>query len=120
MRHVPIAIRRAFSRIGARLTGTFADTPYVFFAVVIGVALVFRLGVDVLRSSTTPPPEVPVFASTEASATPPAPVKRDIAPADDAPASASTSANGGKAAAPLPGRAPARPRGHGRRSPHGG
>jgi hypothetical protein len=117
VRHVPLAIRRAIGMMGWRLRDTFAGTPYVFFAVVIGVAVFFRLGIGVLRSSTTPEPEVPVFASTEPAPT--AAAKNDIAPANDAPAPAVTSTTA-KPGSPAPARGTPRPRGHGRRGPHGG
>jgi hypothetical protein len=114
-----MAIRRAIGMMGWRLCETFAGTPYVFFAVVIGVAVFFRLGIGVLKSSATPEPEVPVFASTEAA--PSASAKKDIAPANDSPAPGVTGAATAKpGSGPAPARATPRPRGHGRRPAHGG
>lgn len=104
--------------MGLRVRDTFAGTPYLFFGVVLGVAVLFRLGIGVLKSSTTPEPEVPVFASTEPATS--APGKNDIAPANDAPAPALTATATSKPGGPGPARNAPRPRGHGRRSPHGG
>lgn len=104
--------------MGWRVRDMFAGTPYLFFAVVIGVAVFFRLGIGVLRANTTPEPEVPVFASTEPA--PAASAKNDIAPANDAPSPAVTSTTTAKPGAPAPARGTPRPRGHGRRTPHGG
>ena len=55
----PAAIRRAFQIMKARALGVFADTPVVFLAVVIGVAVVFRLGVGVVREAKAPPVDAP-------------------------------------------------------------
>lgn len=38
----------------ARLAAVFADTPLLFFAVVIGVALAFRVGVGLARAEADP------------------------------------------------------------------
>ena len=114
--------------MGGRVRNTFADTPYLFFVVVIGVALTFRLGIGALRSSSTAEPEAPVFASTEAATAPSARSGNAIAPANDSPtAGSSPSTNAGTnavtntaAGGPSPARTTPRPRGHGRRTPHGG
>lgn len=84
----PPAAARALSRTFARLKGVFSDTPILFFAVVVGVALTFRVAVGWARS--TPPAEVqaPHFTTTpradapnaEEGATPPAAAPRDSAP----------------------------------------
>jgi hypothetical protein len=60
---LPAAIRRAFQIMKVRVLGVFAETPVLFFGVVIGVAVVFRLGVGVVREARTPPVVVPTFAT---------------------------------------------------------
>jgi hypothetical protein len=60
---LPAAIRRAFQIMRARIVAVFADTPFVFFAVVIGVALTFRIGVGVVRDANAPPVVAPTFAT---------------------------------------------------------
>ena len=46
-----------------RLLAVFADTPLVFFAVVIGVALTFRVAVGAVRDAAIPEPVAPTFAT---------------------------------------------------------
>jgi hypothetical protein len=60
---LPAAIRRAFQIMKVRVLGVFAETPVLFFGVVIGVAVVFRLGVGVVREARIPPVVVPTFAT---------------------------------------------------------
>ena len=60
---LPSAIRRAFQIMKARAFGVFAETPVTFFAVVIGLAVVFRLGVGVVREAKTPPVVAPTFVT---------------------------------------------------------
>ena len=45
-----------------------ADAPIVFFAVVIGVALTFRVAVGAVRDAAQPEPVAPTFATTGSSA----------------------------------------------------
>lgn len=46
-----------------RFLAVFADAPIVFFAVVIGVALTFRIAVGAVRDAAHPEPAAPTFAS---------------------------------------------------------
>ena len=46
-----------------RAFAVFADTPILFFAVVIGVALTFRITVGVVRDARAVPVVVPTFAT---------------------------------------------------------
>ena len=47
----------------ARAFAVFADAPILFFAVVIGVALTFRVAVGVVRDAKTPPVVAPTFVT---------------------------------------------------------
>jgi len=49
-----------------RVRAVFADAPIVFFAVVIGVALTFRVAVGAVRDAAHPEPVAPTFATTGA------------------------------------------------------
>ena len=60
---LPASIRRAFQMMKTRLVAVFADTPLLFFAVVIGVALTFRITVGVVRDARAVPVVVPTFAT---------------------------------------------------------
>lgn len=62
-RLLPASILRAFRLMGARFVAVFADTPVFFFAVVIGVALVFRVGISAVREASTPPVVAPTFVT---------------------------------------------------------
>jgi hypothetical protein len=104
--------------MGAKFLSIFADTPVLFFAVVIGVALTFRIAVGVAREAATPEVVAPTFATgvTQPIADPEA--KPNPAPTP----SAEVKATVGAAAKVQPLGAPARvapkPRGHGRRPVH--
>ena len=110
---LPAANRRAFQIMKGRLFGVFAETPVMFFAVVLGVALVFRLGVGVAREAKTPPVVAPTFVSGPEPGLP--------AAAPSASATAVPSVEVGAAArvqpfgTPTPARVAPRPRGHGRK-----
>jgi hypothetical protein len=103
-----------------RFRAIFADAPVVFFAVVIGVALTFRVAVGVARDASTPVDVAPVFVTTapepglaSASATATATSSPSTAP--------SSSAIGEVGAAAkvqpigMPARVAPKTRGHGRR-----
>lgn len=49
--------------MGARFLAVFADTPVFFFAVIIGVALTFRVGIGAVRDASTPPDVAPTFVT---------------------------------------------------------
>jgi hypothetical protein len=59
-----------------RVVSLLGDAPLVFFAVVIGVALTFRITVGWVRDAATPPDVAPTFA-TGASASAAAPAARE-------------------------------------------
>lgn len=95
-----------------RLVAVFADTPIMFFAVVIGVALTFRVAVGAVRDAAIPEPVAPTFATgplvtrPEPSVTPlPAAVTAEVG------AAAKVQPIG----TPTPARVSPKPRGHGRR-----
>ena len=50
--------------MGGRIRHVFGETPFLFFGVVIGLAVLFRLGVGVARESARPDVVAPVFVST--------------------------------------------------------
>ena len=117
--------------MGGRFLAVFADTPVLFFAVVIGVALTFRVAVGVARDAATPDVVAPTFVT---GAEPSNGVTQPVADPDSKPsASASASGNGsaevspraevGAAAKvqpigrPAPAHVAPKPRGHGRRAP---
>ena len=50
------------------MKAVFADAPILFFAVVIGVALTFRVAVGAVRDAAQPEAVAPTFATTAASA----------------------------------------------------
>ena len=58
---LPASIRRAFQLMKTRAFALFADTPILFFAVVIGVALTFRITVGVVRDARAIPVVAPTF-----------------------------------------------------------
>jgi hypothetical protein len=103
-----------------RLLAVFADTPMVFFAVVIGVALVFRVAVGAVRDAAISEPVAPTFATgpivtgpepglTSASASTSA---STVLPAATAEVGAAAKVQ--PIGAPSPARVPPKPRGHGR------
>lgn len=117
--------------MGRRFVALFAGAPLVFFGVVIGVALAFRVGVGLAREAMAPPEVAPAFVagpepglpsmgakadpSTSTSSTPSTPSTPDAevgAAARVQPLGAPTA---GLHARPPPVRIAPRPRGHGRR-----
>jgi hypothetical protein len=103
-----------------RLLAIFADAPIVFFAVVIGVALTFRVAVGAVRDAAVPVPEpvAPTFA-TGPIVTGPEPGLAGASATPSAPLAAATAEVGAAAkvqpiGAPSPARVPPKPRGHGR------
>lgn len=119
LRYLPASILRAFSMMWARVAAIFADAPFLFFGVVIGVAVLFRFTVGAVRDASVPPVVAPTFVTgpepglASASAT--------TEPSSGPSPSPAPSAIGevGAAAKVQPIGAPARvapkPRGHGRR-----
>lgn len=123
-----------------RLRLVFGEAPFLFFAVVIGVALTFRVAVGFARDAATPPvvaPSWPVAGATHVT-TGPEPGLASGSMAPERPASASASGTPGGLSAstpaavgagsreqpvgspsPSPARVAPRPRGHGRRPLHG-
>ena len=107
-----------------RFRAVFADTPIVFFAVVIGVALTFRLTVGWIRDASVPPVVAPTFVSS-AKEDPKLGADPDAKPvaSTSATTSAGPSVEVGAAArvqplgspSPLPARVAPKTRGHGRR-----
>ena len=99
-----------------RLRHVFGDAPVLFFAVVIGVAFTFRVGVGLARDAATPAIVAPTFTPE------PALASGIVAPERPASAAPGTTAEVGAAAkvqpigAPAPARVAPKPRGHGRRS----
>ena len=114
-RFLPAAILRAFSIMGSRVRHVFGETPFLFFGVVLGVAVIFRVGVGVAHDAAAPPVVAPTFVTTAPEPGVPS------AASTTAPTSTSTTAEVGAAAKvqPLgsPARLPPKPRGHGRRTP---
>jgi hypothetical protein len=113
---LPAAIRRAFHIMKLRAFAIFADTPVGFFAVVVGVALTFRVGAGLVREAKAPAEIAPTFvtgpepglaaAAASASAAPAAPV-----PSVEVGAAARVQPFG----TPQPARVAPKPRGHGRK-----
>lgn len=119
--------------MGARFVSIFRDAPVLFFGVVIGVALVFRLGVGSAREAMRPDSstDAPAFTtSTAAGPSASAGAKPSFAADPDAkPISEVRKAEIGAAGqvqplgaephddrrAPTPARVAPKPRGHGRR-----
>lgn len=100
----------------------FADAPILFFAVVIGVALTFRVAVGVVRDAAHPEPVAPTFATTSAIVpvvTGPEPGFASGTGSVTASAPSST-AEVGAVAKVQPIGSPPKPRGHGRRPIRGG
>ncbi|MBX3190928.1 MAG: hypothetical protein KF819_28290 [Labilithrix sp.] len=63
-RILPPPIRRVFALAGAKIVETLRDAPYVFFAVVIGVALSFRVAIGWVKGASSPQDEAPTFTTT--------------------------------------------------------
>ena len=98
--------------LGGRVREIFAETPLLFFGVVLGVAILFRVGVGVAHEATQPDVVAPTFVSTQ----PEPGVARSAAPAP----SASTTAEVGTARRLQPSGSPVPPktRAHGRTPLH--
>ena len=107
-----------------RAVAIFADAPIVFFAVVIGVALTFRVAVGAVRDAAHPEPPAPTFATDAPLVTGPEPGLPSGTSSVAGTASAASAAEVGAAAkvqpigTPTPARLAPKPRGHGiRRNP---
>jgi hypothetical protein len=121
-RLLPASIRRAFFLMWMRVRQVFGEAPILFFGVVLGVALTFRVAVGWARDASTPPVIAPTFVTTG-----PEPGIASGFVAPERPPSTSTAgmtAQGGAAAQvptiglPSPPRVAPKPRGHGRRPVH--
>jgi len=109
----------------ARAFAVFADTPIVFFAVVIGVALTFRVIVGVVREAKVVPVIAPTFVTGPEPGLAGATAKAEAAPRTAASTPTPTpSVEVGAAArvqpfgtpgTPQPARFAPKPRGHGRK-----
>jgi hypothetical protein len=121
-RLLPGSIRRAFQLLALRFVALFAHTPVVFFAVVIGVALTFRVVVGAAREAAKPEVVAPTFVTGPE----PGLARMGTEPtssSSSATATTTTTANAEVGAAakvqplgmPSPARVAPRPRGHGRR-----
>ncbi len=60
---LPASILRAFFLMWVRFRGLFGDAPVLFFAVVIGVALTFRVAVGAIRDASLAPEVAEAFAT---------------------------------------------------------
>jgi hypothetical protein len=123
-RFLPASIRRAFRLMWHRVVSLLGDAPLVFFAVVIGVALTFRITLGWVRDAATPPDVAPTFATgASAAAKAEAPAARE-APRPAPSATTALDAEVGAAAtvqplgAPRPAWTAPRPRPRGRRPVH--
>jgi hypothetical protein len=113
---LPASIRRAFQIMKARAFALFADTPFLFFAVVIGVALAFRIGVGVVRDAKTPSDVAPTFATgPEPGLVEPRPAAPPGAVAPVPSVEVGAAARVQPFGAPQPARVAPKPRGHGRK-----
>ncbi len=104
--------------IGGKIRQLFGETPFLFFGVVLGVALLFRVGVGVAREAARPDVVAPTFVSTQPE--PGLAVTATAAPSAS-PSTTSTAEVGAAARVqPIgtPARVPPRTRGHGRRPIH--
>ncbi len=103
--------------MGGRIRQVFGETPFLFFGVVIGVAVLFRVGVGVARESARPDVVAPTFIST--SPEPGLSASTPNTPNTSTSTSTSTTGEVGAAARvqPIgtPVRVPPKTRGHGRR-----
>jgi hypothetical protein len=108
--------------MGGRIRQIFGETPFLFFGVVLGVAILFRVGVGVARESAKPDVVAPTFVSTqpEPGLAPAATASASTAPTG-APSTTTTAEVGAAARVqPIgtPVRVPPKTRGHGRRPIH--
>jgi hypothetical protein len=109
-----------------RFLAIFADMPVVFFAVVIGVALTFRVAVGAIRDASLPKDVAPTFVTGPEPGVASAGATADADAKTSASASAVPKAEVGAAGkvqpigSPAPARVAPKPRGHGRRPIRGG
>jgi hypothetical protein len=101
-----------------RLRHVFGEAPFLFFGVVIGVAILFRVGVGWMREASAEPVVAPTFVTT---APEPGLAPSGFVPPERTSTGTSLSAEVGAGArppgSPSPPRVAPRPRGHGRRAP---
>jgi hypothetical protein len=107
-RFLPSSIRRALWLVWMRLRHVLEDAPLLFFGVLIGVTLTFRIAVGWAHDASTPPVVAPTFVIP---GPPPAVSVAPETPAREASTSVSGTAET-KVAVP---RVAPKPRGHGRR-----
>lgn len=113
---LPAAIRRAFHIMKGRALATFADTPVAFFAVVIGVALTFRVGAGLVREAKAPPELAKtVVTGPEPGLAPATPALSAPAPAPVPSVEVGAAARVQPFGSPPPARVGPKPRGHGRK-----
>ena len=98
-----------------RFLAIFADAPIVFFAVVIGVALTFRIAVGAVRDAAVPEPVAPTFATGPHVTGPEPGLASASAPLPVATAEVGAAAKVQPIGTPTPARVSPKPRGHGRR-----
>jgi hypothetical protein len=84
---------RALSALRHRVVAALGETPLVFFAVVVGVALLFKVGVGLVKGESATPE--PVAISSAAGATPKTPVSFQPDPAAQPLGTSTTSAGAG-------------------------
>lgn len=102
--------------MGGRIRQVFGETPFLFFGVVIGLAVIFRVGVGVARESARPEVVAPVFVST--SPEPGLSAMPSATPSASTPSASTTGEVGAVGRVqPIgtPVQVPPRTRGHGRR-----
>ena len=118
---LPASILRAFFLMWVRLRGVFGDAPVLFFAVVIGVALTFRVAVGAIRDASIAPEVAPTFATGPEPGLAEANAKAEAEAKASAKADANANAIGEVGAAAkvqpigMPARVAPKVRGHGRR-----
>jgi len=86
--------------LGGRVREILAETPLLFFGVVLGVALLFRVGVGVAHEATQPEVVAPTFVSTQ----PERGVAQSVATAPSASTTAEVGAPEGPGTEGAPGR----------------
>ena len=96
--------------MGGRIRQVFGETPFLFFGVVIAVAVVFRIGVGVAREAARPDVQAPIFVSTQ-----PEPGLSASAPSTSTSAAAEVGAAARVQPIGTPVQVPPKTRGHGRR-----
>lgn len=121
MKLLPASILRAFFLMWVRLRGVFGDAPVLFFAVVIGVALTFRVAVGAIRDASIAPEVAPTFVTGAEPGLAEANAAAEAKASADAKAKADANAIGEVGAAAkvqpigMPARVAPKVRGHGRR-----